>query len=99
MLTSQDGGCMRVGLIGLVAMCFATSVAAQTTVGQLLGNVTDPSGAEVENVSVTLTNADTNEVRKAVSDSLGAYTFPQLPIGTYALTVEHPGFRKVTITG
>ena len=38
-------------------------------------------------------------MRKAPSDTLGGYSFPQLPVGTYTLTVENPGFRKFTLTG
>jgi len=90
---------MRLAMLCLTAISFAASLAAQTTVGQLLGTVADSSGAAVQGASVVLTNSETNEVRKTTSDDLGGYNFPQLPVGTYTLTVEHPGFRKVTITG
>ncbi len=83
----------------LAALAIAASAYAQTTVAQLLGTVADASGAAVVGASVQLVNEGTNELRKAVSDSEGGYHFTQLPVGVYTLTVESPGFQKVTVTG
>ena len=60
------------------------------------GTVTDPSGAVVPNASVNLTNDATHQVRTAASNSVGAYRFANLGIGTYTLTVSAESFEKYT---
>ena len=39
----------------------------------------------------------TNDLRRTTSDSEGNYIFAQLPVGTYLLSVEKPGFQKFTL--
>ena len=63
------------------------------------GNVTDSSGAVIPNASITLTNPATNQSRATVSNSTGAYRFPNLGVGTYTLVVTAPTFQKYTKTG
>ena len=65
----------------------------------ITGNVTDSSGAVIPNASVTLTNPATNQSRATVSNSTGAYRFPNLGVGTYTLVVTAPTFQKYTKTG
>src|SRR5260370_7178093 len=66
------------------------------TLGEITGQVGDPSGAGVPNSVVTLTNTSTNAVRQTNSNEQGLYTFPSVPPGIYNLKVEHPGFKTVT---
>jgi hypothetical protein len=75
--------------------CTARS-SAQLTTADILGTVTDPTGALVPNAKVTLTNADTHEQRTAVTNSSGDYVFSLLPVGRYTLTVAAPGFKTTT---
>lgn len=65
---------------------------AQTATGDILGNVTDSSGAIVPNAQVTLTNKGTREVRTFTTSSAGEFTFSNLQPGSYAVTVVSPGF-------
>ncbi len=65
---------------------------AQTT-AQISGRVTDPSGAVVPGVDVTLTNIDTGVERFAVTNDSGAYVFPNLNPGRYRLQASLQGFR------
>ena len=65
---------------------------AQTT-AQISGRVTDPSGAVVPGVDVTLTNIDTGVERYAVTNESGAYVFPNLNPGPYRLQAALQGFR------
>ena len=71
---------------------FGLSLRAQQTTATVVGNVTDPSGAVVVGAVVTLTNTSTNTVRTTVTDGAGVYTIPQIPTGTYSLSVEAKGF-------
>ena len=66
------------------------------TLGDITGQVGDPSGAGMPNAVVTLTNPTTNAVRQANTNEQGLYSFPSVPPGTYALKVEHPGFKTTT---
>ena len=49
--------------------------------------------------SVTLTNVATGLTRTIVSNAQGAYTFAQIPTGTYEILVELSGFASTQVTG
>src|SRR5437868_12350134 len=66
------------------------------TLGDISGQVADPSGAGVPNSVVTLTNTATNAVRATNSNEQGLYTFVSVPPGIYNVRVEHPGFKTTT---
>src|ERR1700732_1617910 len=80
-----------------VAVLFLSglSVIGQT-LGDISGQVADPSGAGVPSSVVTLTNTATNAVRTTNSNEQGLYTFPSVPPGSYNVKVEHPGFKTTT---
>jgi hypothetical protein len=63
------------------------------------GTVSDSSGAVVANAQISLTNTATGVVRKEVSNSVGAYRFGNVGIGTWNLDATAPGFQKYTKTG
>src|SRR2546423_1645984 len=81
--------------IGLIA---AGAVMAQAT-AELGGTVTDPSGAGVARAKVVALNAGTGASRETITGVSGDYTLTLLPPGTYNLSVEAPGFRKLSQTG
>jgi hypothetical protein len=66
---------------------------AQTFRGQMTGTVTDSGGAVVPNAAVKLKDPATGTIRDTVSGADGIFNFPQLPPGTYDLTVTVPGFE------
>ncbi|HEV2577559.1 MAG TPA: carboxypeptidase regulatory-like domain-containing protein [Acidobacteriaceae bacterium] len=66
---------------------------------RIKGTVTDPSGAVVPGATVTATNIATGVKYPTKSLSTGDYLFPQLPVGTYSITVSAPGFNSFTATG
>ena len=72
-------------------------LAAQAVSGTILGDVTDTTGAVIPGATITLTNAGTGFTRNLVSDVKGEYTAPSIPTGTYTVTCEMQGFKKVTI--
>lgn len=67
---------------------------AQLTTATLAGTITDPSGAVVSGATVTVVNGNTHYAAKAISNASGGYRIDLLPIGTYSMTVEAPGFKK-----
>jgi hypothetical protein len=60
----------------------------------LFGTITDAQGAVVPGARVAVSNQATGLSRTATSDATGGFVFPLLPVGSYTLTVEQPGFRK-----
>jgi hypothetical protein len=72
---------------------------AQVATAELSGTVLDSSGAVVTNANVIATNTSTNVARKTVTDSSGNYLITLLPPGTYDVSVEATGFRKLVQTG
>ncbi len=63
--------------------------------GTLSGTVTDPQGAVVPGVTVTLTQTATNQVRTQTTNEEGRYVFTNLPIGTYNASVVGNGFQRI----
>jgi hypothetical protein len=81
------------------AMLAVTQVWSQTTTtGELGGTVTDPSGAVVNNATVTLRNADTGSSASNKTNSTGYYKFPYLQPGNYKIEVLAPGFQQMEKT-
>jgi hypothetical protein len=75
-------------------LLFTSTTFAQLTTADILGTVTDTSGAVVPNASVTLTNLGTNEQRTGPSNGSGDYSFTLLPVGHYSITVKAGGFQE-----
>ncbi len=79
-----------------IALLFAGSALhAQDTHATINGQVTDASGAAVPGASVQVTNAKTNATVSTKANSTGLYTVPFLDPGTYVVTAEAPGFKKI----
>ena len=72
---------------------------AQSTVGTILGTVTDTSGAAVPGTAVSVMNTDTGSNRSVLADDGGNYQVPRLLPGNYTITAERQGFRKGVISG
>ena len=70
---------------------------SQFDTGNILGTVTDSSGAVVPNAKVTAREVNTNEERTFTTDSSGDYRFNALPQGTYHITVGAPGFATTQV--
>src|SRR5438045_9161636 len=83
-------------LVTLVISLFlvATATLAQVSTASLTGLVTDQSGAAVPNVTVTVTLKSTNTERSAMTDQMGYYTFPNVPIRHYIITADLSGFNR-----
>jgi hypothetical protein len=80
-----------------VAIAFSMPVVAQVTSADVLGTVTDSSGAIVSGAKVTLTNLATRVTQSAASNSAGDYIFSLVQPGTYSLNVAAPGFKGVFV--
>jgi hypothetical protein len=75
--------------------CGAQAVA----IAQVSGVVTDPSGSAIPGAQVTITETARGTARNITTDAQGRYTFPNLPVGPYSLTVSAAGFKSYTQSG
>src|SRR5439155_3609898 len=102
-LVRRTGGQMKINPVHAVltvalVLCFATATFGQRTTGDLEGKVTDPNGAVVPNVSITLTGVTVGFKRTVQSDDEGAFRIQQVPIGTYKITTAAlSGFAPSTL--
>ena len=85
--------------IALLSLFKGALVQAQVTTADLIGTVTDSSGAVVVSAQVTATNEGTGLARSAQTDASGNYLISQLAPGRYTLSAELAGFKKLVQTG
>jgi len=79
-------------LLILTITASATTAAAQTT-ATLAGRVLDPQGAAVQGAMITLSNPLTGFTRTSVSAGDATFTITNIPLQSYTLRIEFPGFR------
>ena len=72
---------------------------AQTFRGTILGIVTDATGGAVPGATVTVRNVNTGLLRATETQGDGSYRVPELPIGSYDVTVEKAGFQTSITSG
>src|SRR2546430_15866772 len=92
------GEFMRVRMVLAFVVLAAVSLMAQTFRGTILGTVTDPSGAVVTGAKLTAKNVNTGLERTTQTSADGIYSIPELPIGTYTVTVSQSGFQPSSTT-
>ena len=72
---------------------------AQSLFGTIAGDVTDSTQSAVVGAKVVASNPDTGFTRETVTNPVGVYTVPDVPPGTYTVTVTATGFQTFTKTG
>ena len=90
---------MRPILGSLFVLCvlgFSHALMGQAVNGTILGTVTDSSGAVVANASVTIDLTGQSVQHTSITNESGNFTEPDLPAGTYTITVVAKGFKKET---
>src|ERR1700735_4081853 len=90
------------GLLFYVAIFvafFAPMGKAQVVGGTINGTVTDATGALVQGASVLVRNNDTGNQRTLITDSIGRFSAPSIPVGTYTITASGKGFAAYRRAG
>src|SRR5437763_10109069 len=82
----------------LLALGAGTSL-AQSNLGAITGIIADPQQAVVPEATVTATNVATGLRTSTKSNSAGVYLVTSLPLGSYIVAVEHPGFSTYVRQG
>jgi hypothetical protein len=86
-------GFVRILLPAVCALQPAVCAAQGETTSAIAGQVTDQSGAAVDDAQVSIANNGTGLKRAVRTDSGGRFQFPQLTPGTYAVEVLASGFQ------
>lgn len=76
-----------------ILLGISMGAAAQTFRGAITGTVTDQSGAVVPGATIEAIENATNASHKTISSSAGDFSFPELPVGTYTVSVTASGFK------
>ena len=90
---------MKSCYVAAVSLMLAISAFAQSDRGTITGTLTDSSNAAIAGATVSVTHLDTGGQYQTSTTSTGNYTLGSLPVGTYTLTVDYPGFKHYTETG
>lgn len=78
----------------LAMVSFAGAIVqGQTSPASLTGKVEDGAGAMLPGAAVTVTNLETNAIRRTTSDSTGSYLVLSLPVGHYEVRASATGFK------
>ena len=81
------------GIFGAIALA-AGLVSGQSFSAAISGFVRDTTGAVVPGTSVTAKHTETGLTRTVQTGEEGSYSMPSLPVGSYEVTAEKPGFRQ-----
>src|SRR5579871_3961507 len=86
-------------LFAAVLLALIAAVAyGQTFRGAINGTVTDATGAVVPKANVTVTNTGTSVSQSMVTTTDGAFSFQDLPLGSYSINVTASGFQPMTVS-
>jgi outer membrane receptor protein involved in Fe transport len=89
---------MKLRSLVVFVLISAATLIGQTFRGTILGSVTDPSGAFVAGATVKVRNLATGLERTTTTSADGSYSVPELPIGTYSVTVTQTDFETFVAT-
>ena len=92
-------GSLLLLVLSLVAGLGLPASAQTTSRGTITGTITDPTGAVVPNVSVTITSIGTGVSRASTSNSAGIYRFEAVDLGNYTVAAQAPGFATMRKSG
>jgi hypothetical protein len=80
-------------------LCLAGVCSAQESRGSITGKVMDPQNAVVPGTTVTITNRETNVSNRATTNQTGYFEVNFLDPGTYSISAEAIGFKKLVRSG
>ncbi len=87
--------CFAVFLAAFGTLVVPKAMAQTVAVSEVTGYVTDPMGHPIAGAQVTMTETEQNQIHTTTTDPQGGrYSFPNLAVGTYNLTVSSKGFKQ-----
>jgi len=85
-------------ILGIVSLSSAASSRAQNATGSVTGTVTDSTGGVIQGATIKLSNQSTKVASEKTTTSSGTFVFVNVLPGTYVLTVEKNGFKKLELS-
>jgi hypothetical protein len=85
---------VRCAVLLMLLCTLVTLSVSQEITGNIVGTVSDSTGAAIPGATVIVKNTNTNIVKTYTTDDQGRYVATLLPIGRYSVTVEAKGFQK-----
>jgi hypothetical protein len=86
-------------VLATVFLNAAPAFGQNTSSGTIVGTATDPQGAVIGGVTVTLTDVTLKTSRMVPTNDAGGYVFVNVPPGTYSLSASMAGFSTTKIDG
>ena len=83
-----------VAIVLLLAAAYTPAMAQEVSAG-ITGIVTDPSGASIVAVNITVTDLDRGLSYSTQTNEAGNYALPRIPPGRYEFRAQSEGFRTV----
>ena len=80
----------------MFALALHVPAGAQSSLAQITGTVTDPTGSAIPGAEVRVQNLATNIVYRGESNVQGIFRFQALSPGSFRLEAESTGFKKFT---
>jgi Carboxypeptidase regulatory-like domain len=87
---------LRASIVLSAVFFLAAICCAQIDRSGLSGTVTDSAGQLLPQTRITAVENSTQLRRETVSSPTGSYDIPELPVGVYTITFDHPGFKTLT---
>ena len=91
--------CIVAAALFAAVVAFPALLPGQAISGDLVGAISDATGAMIPNVTITATNDATGVKITTTTDTEGAYRLANLPPGSYTLTASTTGFATTTLKG
>jgi hypothetical protein len=95
----QGTSVLRLLVFLFICGLLAGSALGQLDRGSITGTVKDATGAVLPGANVTVENQNTGVKTESITNDVGIYSFPNLPIGRYSVTYGMPGFKTLERTG
>ncbi len=86
-------------LVLVVCLFHATPALAQVESGEIVGKVTDTTGAVLPGATILLEGSGLIQPQTATAAATGGYRFPKLPLGVYRVTFQLQGFTTLVREG
>lgn len=83
--------------LAMVGVCAPSAFAQASSSSDVVGKVTDPTGASVPGATVHLINMGTGAERTATTANDGSWSIPNIPPANYRIRVEKAGFKVAQI--
>ena len=94
----KDGVARLLLAAALLASSASALLAQGASSGSISGVVVDTNGGGIPGASVALVSDSTGTKLDAMTNGVGAFTFPALAVGTYRITVSLDGFKTAVVT-